>query len=265
VTWSVASGPGTITAGGVFSSAADGTATVRAASVDNPAIFAEATVTVVRPAVPQNNDFGGRTLIGGLEGNITGSNLGATKETREPRHAGNVGGGSVWFEWTAPVSGTVQFDTAGSDFDTLLAVYTGETVDRLRRVAQNNNQARGVPTSLVRFRVRAGVKYQIAVDGFNAATGLFNLNWDYTAIPVTGVTLNLPSYNLVGIGSTVQLTATVLPEEAFNKNVTWRSSNRRVATVDQNGLVTAHRPGRTTITVRTVDGNRRAICRITVQ
>ena len=53
---------------------------------------------------------------------MTGTNVGATKETGEPDHAGNVGGASVWCRWVAPADGTVTFDTFGSNYDTLLAV-----------------------------------------------------------------------------------------------------------------------------------------------
>lgn len=212
------------------------------------------------------DDFAKALLIGGLEGVVEGSNAGASRERGEPRHAGNIGGSSVWFEWTAPVSGTVEFNTGGSGFDTLLAVYTGTRVDRLRRVAQNSNHGT-LPTSLLTFRARAGVRYQIAVDGFNAGqgadSGLVRLNWFYRAIPVTGVSLDQTRLTL-DAGSSAQLTATVLPAEAFNKGVTWSSSRPSVASVDATGLVTAHSPGRATITVRTVDGNRRATCRVTV-
>ena len=54
---------------------------------------------------------------------------------------------------------------------------------------------------------------------------------------------------------TRQLTATVLPEDADNKTVTWESSDETVATVDSNGLVTAQpKQGQTTITAKTVNG-----------
>lgn len=85
-----------------------------------------------------------------------------------------------------------------------------------------------------------------------------------TAAPVavTGVTLNQNSASITEEG-TVQLTATVSPNDASNKNVTWSSSNTSVATVS-NGLVTAVSPGTATITVTTVDGNYTATCTVTV-
>ena len=61
--------------------------------------------------------------------------------------------------------------------------------------------------------------------------------WTEAAVSVTGVTLNKTSISLVpGKGET--LTATVTPADATNKNVTWKSSNEAIATVDANGIVT---------------------------
>ncbi|GKU28567.1 Ig-like domain-containing protein [Clostridium folliculivorans] len=63
---------------------------------------------------------------------------------------------------------------------------------------------------------------------------------------------------------TLTLVATVTPVEAVNKAVTWSSSNPAVATVDQNGKVTALSKGDTTITVTTVDGGYTATCEVKV-
>ncbi len=62
----------------------------------------------------------------------------------------------------------------------------------------------------------------------------------------------------------LQLTATVLPDEASNKAVKWSSSNTSVATVNASGQVVAHDPGTATIYVVTVSGHKKAKCTITV-
>ena len=83
-------------------------------------------------------------------------------------------------------------------------------------------------------------------------------------VPVTGVTLDKTSLSLE-VGDTAQLSATVQPEEATNKAVTWTSSNTGVATVDTNGKVTAVGAGTAQITVTTADGSHTATCAVTVK
>lgn len=80
--------------------------------------------------------------------------------------------------------------------------------------------------------------------------------------PVTGVTLDKTEATLKK-GETLQLTATVEPADADNKNLTWTTSDDKVATVDQTGKVTAVAKGEATITVTTANGLS-ATCKITV-
>ena len=67
------------------------------------------------------------------------------------------------------------------------------------------------------------------------------------------------------VGEEKALTATVLPENAEEKSVSWSSSAPDVASVDQNGKVTAIKPGTANITVKTADGGKTAVCAVTVQ
>jgi|GEM_PF-6728160 len=69
----------------------------------------------------------------------------------------------------------------------------------------------------------------------------------------------------IKVGESFSLVATVLPEDATNKEVVWESSNSNVATVDANGKVTAKGVGTATITVKTVDGGYTASCEVTVE
>ena len=91
----------------------------------------------------------------------------------------------------------------------------------------------------------------------------YTLNIKSATVPVTGVTLNQAELSLY-TGESKTLTATVQPDSATNKNVTWESSNTSVATVDVSGLVTAVSAGTTTITVTTEDGDKTATCEVTV-
>ena len=83
-------------------------------------------------------------------------------------------------------------------------------------------------------------------------------------LKVARVNLNVENYHIEELGATYQLNATVLPETATNKSVTWSSSNTAIATVSPTGLVTGHQLGYATITVKTVDGNRTDKCVIQV-
>ncbi|PYL01789.1 MAG: hypothetical protein DME19_00350 [Verrucomicrobia bacterium] len=140
-----------------------------------------------------------------------GSNAGATREPGEPNHANKSGTHSVWLSWQAPLLGGVAtFDTAGSSFDTLLAVYTGDSVNNLTLVAANDDvnycddPSSGFHTSRVRFNSKAGTVYHIAVDGLGGAAGDIVLNWSVNTLEgllsvlsvAPSVTLGLPGDNL---------------------------------------------------------------------
>ena len=92
----------------------------------------------------------------------------------------------------------------------------------------------------------------------------YNISLTVNAIPVQTITLSESSYSLVEEG-TLQLTATVNPTNATNSVVDWSSNNESVATVDDNGLVTAVSVGSATITATAADGsNVYGSCALTV-
>lgn len=82
-------------------------------------------------------------------------------------------------------------------------------------------------------------------------------------IAVTGVSLDKKTLNLTE-GKNETLIATVKPDNATNKNVTWESSNPNVVTVDASGNVTAKKAGKATITVKTAEGSFTDTCEVTV-
>ncbi len=83
------------------------------------------------------------------------------------------------------------------------------------------------------------------------------------AVKVESISLSETSLSLEE-GKTATLTATVLPDDAADKTVSWTSSDAAIATVDENGQVTAVKAGKATITATTTDGNKSATCEITV-
>jgi len=124
--------------------------------------------------VPANDNFASAIAItlSGTSATVTGYNTNATKESGEPNHAGNSGGRSVWWKWTAPSTGTATLTTQGSLFDTTLGVYTGSSVGSLTTIASNDDVQSGVVQySSVTFSATSGVTYYFGVDGFNASDG----------------------------------------------------------------------------------------------
>jgi hypothetical protein len=146
-------------------------------AVDGKAAAAGA-VTLNWLTAPANDAFAAAQSISAGAGTLRSTNRGSTKQIGEPAHADDAGGRSVWFQWTAPATGGVEFDTTGSAFDTLLAVYTGRAVEALTPIASNDDDDEGVATtSRVSLRAVRGTVYHIAVDGWRAAAGAITLNW----------------------------------------------------------------------------------------
>ena len=166
---------------------------------------------------PDNDDFENATVIANASGTTTGTNVDADRQPGEPTHADLPGGHSVWYAWTAPNSGTFAFDTDGTSFNTLLAVYTGSTVTGLTGVA-SNDQAFGLQdASRVRFNATGGVTYQIAVAGYRGESGSMTLTWQPTAAfggPENN-DFNTPAViaNRSGTASGTSLQSTAQPDE----------------------------------------------------
>jgi hypothetical protein len=158
----------------------------------SPVLNQQVTSTTSAPA---NDYFANRIALSGSSATTSGTNARATREAGEPRHAGNSGGKSVWWTWTAPASGTLTLDTVGSTFDTLLAVYTGSTVSALTTVASNDD-AGGGTTSRVTFSAVAGRQYQIAVDGYGGASGSITLRLNLAATTTSFALVSPSSSNL---------------------------------------------------------------------
>jgi hypothetical protein len=209
--------------------------------------FQGASGSIVLNLAPNNDRFADRVALTGTNFFVLGSNLSATKETGEPNHAGNGGGKSIWWTWTAPANGSVTFSTVGSGFDTLLAVYTGTAVNGLTEVASNDDEPTGAArTSLLTFTVTNATTYQIAVDGFNGAAGAVVLTLGFNNIPaILSRTARLPDLSVRvdlagGAGSSYGL-------EASTNLTNW---TRLTTVVSTNGLSQFFDTGATNLTRR---------------
>ncbi|MBI1840046.1 MAG: hypothetical protein HYR88_04245 [Verrucomicrobia bacterium] len=126
--------------------------------------------------------FANRITVTNLAGQIVQSNGAATVEAGEPRHGGKPGGHSLWISWVAVTNGIVTFKTEASGFDTLLSAYqftsTNVSFVGLREVARSDD-AEGLEfESEIRFGVKAGQQYEIAVDGYRGAVGEIDFQWE---------------------------------------------------------------------------------------
>lgn len=103
-------------------------------------------------AAPSNDDFASaQTLLTGVT--TAGTNVDATAEVGEPDPQDDGGNGNgteatVWYEWTAPTSGSFIATTASSDIDTYLAVFTGSSVDSLTPVHEDDDDPSAIGRSL---------------------------------------------------------------------------------------------------------------------
>ncbi len=115
--------------------------------------------------------------------------------------------------------------------------------------------------------------YDVSVYASNADVGGFSdrccgrtirpVYGDLTLVHVNGVSVS-PENATFNIGETIKLTATITPFNAYEKGLTWSSSDESVATVSANGLVTPVSKGSAEITVKTIDGGYSASCAVVV-
>ncbi|MFM9030777.1 MAG: S8 family serine peptidase, partial [Opitutaceae bacterium] len=123
---------------------------------------------------PFNDDFARRSRLAGNNFSVRNVSTDATVEN-EPAIAGSNGSASLWWEWTPTLTGVVRISTAGSAFDTLLGVFSGNSLEGLTPVAASDNDG-GLTTSRLEFTAEAGTPYQIVVAGKNGGQGLVLLD-----------------------------------------------------------------------------------------
>ena len=188
------------------------------------------TQITILPATPVNDVFANASSITGVSATATGANTGASKETFEPNHANNSGGKSIWWNWTAPSTGKFTLDTAGSNFDTTLGVYTGASVAALTKIVANDDASGAVHTSAVSFVANAGTTYRIAVDGYRkggaASQGNVTLNLAPVSAPANDNFAN--STTITGITTTWSGSTVGAVKEAGEPN---HANNRGGASV----------------------------------
>jgi subtilisin family serine protease len=122
-----------------------------------------------------NDNFANRAELAPGSVRTTGSNSNSSRENGEPRNPSVAGDSTVWWSWRAPASASATITTAGSNFDTTLAIYRGDSLAQLTLMGANDDSA-GL-TSAVTFQAQQGVVYAIQVSGYGSRSGDIVLNY----------------------------------------------------------------------------------------
>ena len=145
-----------------------------------------ASYTFRTETVTANNNFLSASKVPENGGVVFGDNTFATMEFGEPIHAGvSSVANSVWWNFAPARSGLVLVDTAGSSFDTVVAVYTGDVLTALTNLAAANDVG-VIPQGFVNFPVVSGTTYRIAVASASTnSVGQIRLRVQFDGVPDT--------------------------------------------------------------------------------
>ena len=191
---------------------------------------------VTVPALPFQDQFASAVNVqNSLYLLGTGSNSNATRENLEPFHDEQKAVRSVWLAWTAPIGGVVSVNTLGSDFDTVLAIYTGTSVSSLTPVESDDDSGTN-HTSALSFNAVAGTTYRIAIAGYLATSG--DIGFELELTPTTiglPIFLSHPRNYSVAPGGDADLNFSFNADEAVQ--IQWLFMGNTVAnTTISNGL-----------------------------
>jgi len=137
---------------------------------------ASRTLLVTEPAAAARDAFAEATLLP-IPGIAGGSTASFTTEAGEPLACGSsTMSHTTWFRVAPTAAGALTLNTSGSDYDTVLALYTGSSLSTLQQVACNDDAGGGARTSRLVAPVQAGTTYFVQLGGYNAASGTFALS-----------------------------------------------------------------------------------------
>jgi hypothetical protein len=178
----------------------------------------------LREIDPVNDFFVNSIALTNAAGTNSVNTQKATREAGEPNHAGILPAKSVWWTFTAPADGTLSLSTSNSTFDTVLAIYQGPSVNQLVNVASNDDAFEAAPGgfSEIVHAVKANQVYRIAVDGYDAQSGVVFLTHEFTPGTLFHVTVSSTTGGSVTPTSfEVQSNATITVTAVPNANYTF--------------------------------------------
>jgi hypothetical protein len=177
-------------------------------------------ITVGDP--PANDMLAAAQLLTGTEASTSTDLSFATSEAGEPYPGAAT---SVWYRWTAPGDGGLALDTQGAEPDTVLSVYTGETLASLTKAAESDDRSSTDRSSRVAFRVKGGTTYLIRVIGKGAGAGRAPLNLRLTPPPpndLLAAAADLGGAATAGATGTLLGASTEVGEPSHDPNYTQR-------------------------------------------
>lgn len=163
---------------------------------------------------PANDNFSAATEL--VDGNATGSTLGATSEAGEPDHGESEAESTVWYSWTPSASGTASVNACDGGYNVeVVAVYTGDQVDSLTEKANGYCQ-------LV-FAAETGTTYRIAIASYEDFGGDFILKAKIVNSPANdnfAAAANITGFPLAGSTEGATLEAGEPQTEYFDTEAT---------------------------------------------
>lgn len=124
------------------------------------------TIVLNDNSIPLNDNFNNAYTLASNSGTTNGTTINSTAENGEPAHSVNGPFNSIWYSFSFTKDGSLNLNTHNSLLDTVLAVYTGNSVDALTLCATNDNaDATTHTSSLTNLQVLADTTYYIAIDG----------------------------------------------------------------------------------------------------
>ena len=170
----------------------------------------------LQPApAPPNDNFAARLVLTGVGTTVSGNLIGATLEGGETNPSAPNGGHSVWFDWTAPASGTAFFRVTGERFSPAFGLYTGGTLATLSAAVTGGSGAASASaqTFQISYPVSSTTSYKIRVDGLPATNGGFVVNVSMPAPPLNDA-----------FASRIKLTGAVVRSVTNNEGATAQAS-----------------------------------------
>ncbi len=157
------------------------------------------TVTPSDPVVP-NDLFSAAETLSGTEDRVLVDTRYVQYQPAEPQIGTIERPNMLWYQWQAPVSGSVTISTAGSEFDTVLALYEGaanSTLSNIGRLASNDDVSATNSSSRIDYLVEAMEVYFIGVAGKRGVRGALSLALNLTESTIT----SLPGNSSIGAAS----------------------------------------------------------------